>query len=344
MIQNLETFGKQKDDFLQKLLEAVYECPPLDGVDLPLATLSPKDKVWDNHRTQTHKVAQIYANDPQFERYAERMGDCASLLLFGLENGLTLKSAPFCHCRNCPICQWRKSLRWKARMYEVYDQIKSQYPTHRWLFLTLTVENCHITDLRGVLKTMNNAWKKLTKRKEFASVDGWIRTTEVTRDKTKLNTHAHPHFHVILMVKSSYFSRNYVKQMDWVRAWGSCLGVDYLPNVDIRTVKPKDGDDTALKSAISETLKYAVKSADMVGDGSKSAQDWFYQYTKQVHRMNFVATGGVLKGALKPDDKITNDEMIAPSGESEQSDDKRRLAFVFYPNKQSYIYTPKLND
>ena len=30
--------------------------------------------------------------------------------------------------------------------------------------------------------------------------------------------------------------------MDWVRAWGECLRVDYLPNVDIRTVKPKAKD------------------------------------------------------------------------------------------------------
>lgn len=344
MIANPVTFGKPNDDFLQNLAEVVYENPPPEGVDLPLATISPKDKVWDNHRTQTQKVAQIYANNPQFEKYAKRMGDCASLLLFGLENGLTLKSAPFCHVRNCPTCQWRKSLRWKARMYEVYEQIKLQYPTHRWLFLTLTVENCPIGDLRQTLKSMNNAWKKLTKRKEFASVDGWIRTTEVTRDKKNPNTHAHPHFHCILMVKPSYFSHGYVKQMDWVRVWGDCMGANYLPNVDIRTVKPKGGDDTALKSAISETLKYAVKSADMIGDGSQSAQDWFFHYTEQVHRMHFVATGGALKNALKSDDKITDDEMISPTGETTETTDKRRLAFVYYPTKSSYIYTPKLND
>lgn len=105
MIPNPVTFGKPNDDFLQNLAELVYENPPPEGVDSHLATLSPKDKVWDNHRTQTQKVAHIYANNPQFEQYAKRMGDCASLLLFGLENGLTLKSTPFCHVRNCPTCQ-----------------------------------------------------------------------------------------------------------------------------------------------------------------------------------------------------------------------------------------------
>ena len=96
--------------------------------------------------------------------------------------------------------------------------------------------------------------EKLTKRKEFGIVDGWIRTTEVTRPKlprpnkkapivycpkTK-NTHAHPHFHCILMVKSSYFKgSSYIKQSQWAELWQSCLGVDYLPMVDVRTVRKR---------------------------------------------------------------------------------------------------------
>ena len=38
--------------------------------------------------------------------------------------------------------------------------------------------------------------------------------------------------------------------------------------------------------------------------------------------MRFIATGGVLKGILKPDDEITNEEMIYITGDdSEQSED-----------------------
>ena len=37
--------------------------------------------------------------------------------------------------------------------------------------------------------------------------------------------------------------------------------------------------------------------------------------TKQVHKMRFVATGGVLKGILKPEDEITTEEMISSSEE-----------------------------
>ena len=114
-----------------------------------LAKISEHDKVWDTHRNQTDKVSKIYALSSEFERYSERLGACSGFLWFGFENGLKLKSAPFCHVRGCPVCQWRKSLFWKAMMYQTYDQIKELYPSHRWLFLTLTVENCPIGELRA---------------------------------------------------------------------------------------------------------------------------------------------------------------------------------------------------
>ena len=81
--------------------------------------------------------------------------------------------------------------------------------------------------------------EKLTKRKEFALVDGWIRTTEVTRDKERPNEYAHPHFHVILMVKPSYFAKGYVKHMDWVRAWGEVCGWTTRPMWTFAPLSPK---------------------------------------------------------------------------------------------------------
>ena len=78
----------------------------------------------------------------------------------------------------------------------------------------------------------------------------------------------------ILMVKPSYFTHNYIKQMDWR---GDVLKVDYLPNVDIRVIKKKGKQkgeeitDDDIKSGIVETLKYAVKPADIMGDGSPAS-------------------------------------------------------------------------
>ena len=52
-------------------------------------------------------------------------------------------------------------------MYQTYDKLREQYPTHRFVFLTLTIKNPKITDLRETLQHMNKSWHRLVKRKEF---------------------------------------------------------------------------------------------------------------------------------------------------------------------------------
>lgn len=351
----------------QAVIEYLYSNHPPQGVDVKLCDISERDSVWDSHRNQTSLVSDIYSEIQEFERYAERLDGCSGYLKFGWNDSkFVLKQAFFCRVRYCPVCQWRRSLLWKALMYQTYEQIKEQYPTHRFIFLTLTVKNPHITDLRSQLEIMNKACKKLTKRKEFGIVDGWIRTTEVTRPKlprknkkapivycpkTK-NTHAHPHFHCILMVKPSYFGVGYLKQSQWAELWQSCLGVDYLPVVDVRTVRKKGKDksepitDDDIKSAIAETLKYATKPDEITLDcHDPQSREWFYELTRQTHKMRFVASGGALKNALKADDKISNEDMIKTGNEddTEQTDEKR-LNFTYYPTKGSYIYNPVHNE
>lgn len=50
---------------------------------------------------------------------------------------------------------------------------------------------------------MNKAFKKLIKRKHFLKNNlGFVKTTEITRSK---DGKAHPHFHILLMMKSTYF-------------------------------------------------------------------------------------------------------------------------------------------
>ena len=39
--------------------------------------------------------------------------------------------------------------------------------------------------------------------------------------------------------------------------------------------------------------------------------------TKQTLNMRFIATGGILKGVLKPDEQVTQQEMLTPTGADE---------------------------
>lgn len=216
-----------------------------------LSDYSPKDAPWDVHRGEAQQVEQIYAEAAEFERLAQRMHQCSGLLIFAdvpdPETGelvLRLREAHFCRVRHCPVCQWRRSLMWYARFQKALPEILGRYPNARWAFLTLTVRNCDIKELRATISSMNAAWARLTYRAEFRNVLGWIRTTEVTKGK---DGSAHPHFHCMLMLSPSYFARGYITQARWAELWKECLRADYTPIVDVRIVRPKKASREALK-------------------------------------------------------------------------------------------------
>ena len=270
-----------------------------------LADLSPRDKPWDEHRSNADKVAALYSGS-EFQAYSDRVTFCSEFLQFGLVPDdinamkLKLRSARFCRVRHCPVCQWRRRLKWSAKAYQVLPKIVEAYPTHRWLFATFTVRNCPIGDLRFTLTHMNKSFHRMVKRKAWPAV-GWLRSTEVTRG---WDGSAHPHFHTLLMVKPGYFGKKYLKQADWVALWRSVMRLDYDPILDVRAVKRGDRPMVL----IPELIKYCVKESDLVRD-----REWFLELTRQLHGMKAVSTGGVLKQHLKeleqePEDLIGKDE------------------------------------
>lgn len=307
-----------------------------------LVDYSPSDAPWNTHRAQSDDVAMLYAGAVEFERYAARMGGCSGFLGFGWaddpetgESRLKLREAAFCRVRYCPTCQWRRTLMLLARFHESLPKLVESYPTARWVLLTLTVRNPEVTDLRATLGDMNKAWHRLIKRKEFAAVSGWIRSTEVTRGA---DGSAHPHFHCLLMVKPSWFGKSYIRQNRWAEVWGEVMRLDYTPNVDIRTVKAKavdQGGQALLSGAVAEVLKYSVKPTDMVKD-----EAWFLELTRQTHKLRFVATGGALKEALRVEDESDSD-LALTDGVATSEDDGSRLSFSWRPSRREYHRFPK---
>jgi plasmid rolling circle replication initiator protein Rep len=189
---------------------------------------------------------------------------------------------------------------WKAKAYKVLPKIVKDFPTHRWVFLTLTVRNCNITELKDTVTWMNKSWQRLTQLKAFPA-EGWLRSTEVTRGN---DGSAHPHFHCLLMVRPGYFGKNYIKQDEWVEMWRRSLRTDYNPVLDVQAVK-KGQQPMQL---VPELLKYCVKESDLVVD-----REWFIELTRQLHKMKAVVVGGVLRQYLRelenePEDLVGKDE------------------------------------
>jgi plasmid rolling circle replication initiator protein Rep len=294
--------------------------------DVLLSDLSPKDKPWDKHRGFADTIQSHY-NGSKFDRYSQRISFCSQLLEFGLKAAedetiqLKLRSAKFCRVRHCPVCQWRRSLMWKAKAYQILPKIVSKYPTHRWLFMTLTQKNVPITDLRETLTLMNKGFKRMVERKIFPAI-GWLRAMEVTRGR---DGNAHPHFHCLLMVPSSYFSHGYIKQDEWTALWRDCMRLDYNPIMDIQAVR----HGTSPSSLIPELLKYCTKESDIAVD-----REWFLELTSQLHKMRAIATGGVLKEHLRELEDEPED--LIGEGEDELGEDYGRLLFGWRRNEKRY--------
>jgi plasmid rolling circle replication initiator protein Rep len=192
---------------------------------------------------------------------------------------------------------------WRARFFQAIPRVIEAYPNARWVFLTLTVKNCPVNELKSTLGLMNKAWVRLTQRKQFPAI-GFVKSTEVTRSD---NGDAHPHFHVLMLVSSRYFGDQYIKQGEWRELWQQALRADYLPVVNVKAVKSRPGDPTnGVAIALLETLKYGVKESDLMHDAA-----WLQELTKQLHKTRAVSVGGVLKAYLseeEPDDLIHADD------------------------------------
>jgi plasmid rolling circle replication initiator protein Rep len=293
-----------------------------------LADLSERDKPWDKHRGNADKVS-VYYSGSEFQDYSDRVYYCSEFLDFRLtpdqRDGLMklkLDSARFCRVRHCPVCQWRRSLMWKAKAYEILPKIIATYPTYRWLFVTLTVKNCPITELRTTLAWMHQSFKRMTKLKVFPAV-GWIKSTEVTRGR---DGSAHPHFHCLLMVRPGYFGANYMKQSEWGDIWKKSLRIDYNPVLDVQAIKK--GNSPA--SLVPELLKYCTKESDLTAD-----REWFLELTRQMHKTRAIATGGILKDYFSELEKEPED-LIGKDDEGNESVDEGHLCFGWKRSDKKY--------
>lgn len=321
------------------------EC--IDSDCFYLTDVSPKDKPWDVHKLQSGRVRSLYEGT-FYDKFAGRIGNCSGLLQFGwIDDALTgevklkLRAAKFCRVRHCPICQWRRSLMWIARFRKAAPFIDRDYPTARYLLLTLTVKNCPVGELRQTLTHMTESWKRLTQRKQFPAI-GFARSTEVTRSKDGL---AHPHFHVLLAVEPRYFiGRNYLSQAAWTELWRSCLQVEYVPVVDIRACKPRQrfsGDESVpdapqgIVLALSEVFKYTVKPEDLFGDGKSVDRDWLVALTGQMHKTRAVTLGGIFKQYLSENDP----QDLISEEESEEDISDLSLTFGWREMVERYVKT-----
>lgn len=277
-----------------------------DGLPVEHGTgeiLSDKITDWRKTKLRSNAVASVMKDDSKYWiGRSKRMEDCGSNLQFAVSKtgDMRLYRADFCRDRMCPGCQKRRSLVVFHQVKNVCQSIHNDYPTYKYLLLTLTVPNVKAENLSDEIKHLTHSWNKLCMRAFFKkSIKGWFRALEVTYNGDRDDYH--PHFHVLLCVPSGYFKKNYVRQSEWLRHWQECTGYPHITQVDVRAIKPneKRPESDAISSAAAEVGKYATKPSNYITrlpDGQYLAiKNVVRELSTGIARKRLIAYGGIMK-------------------------------------------------
>lgn len=288
------------------------------------------EKSFKTHKLQSLPIVDFYAHFSP--KKAKMMNECGESLWFLLkqhretnELKLKLENMYTCKDRFCPFCNWRRALKYSRLSYEFLLRLAKERSL-RFIFLTLTVANPRIEDLRGTIKAMNDAYNMRLKRSKRwkRSILGDLKAVEVTVEK-KRDGYVHPHFHVLLSVSPKFFKdQRYINHAEFRKMWRKALKLDYTPSVDIRAIKPR-GTKDATAAVLAELIKYPMKDTDL----HRLSPEQFEELTKQMKGLRMLSAGGVLKGILKDASKIDDDLIHIEDAEDRDWEVLERLLYCW---------------
>lgn len=274
-----------------------------------------KERPWKDKKQRSVSMANVF-HHANLKAKALRMRSCGNTLVFNqTSEGLRLSEALFCQIRLCPMCTWRRSLKISFQNKRIIEEANKREKL-RWLFLTLTVKNVEGEELLETVNNMMGGWNRFAGYKRIKdNVVGWFRGLEITRNEE--TEEYHPHFHVLLCVKESYFKKKtkYISQEEWTSLWQKAMKLSYTPIVDIRAVKARQTKRTLVQTleevkatnegmaeekAVFEVSKYPVKDTDVIDyDDIDASAEVVKILDKTLTYKRLIAYGGLLKDIKK---------------------------------------------
>lgn len=265
---------------------------------------------------------------------AERLAGCSSFLQFRVyEDGTKkLQSMNSCHVRLCPLCSWRRSLKAYSNVIKCATYLQ-EHSERRFVFLTLTIANCTADNLNKSINILLQGFNRLNQLKAFKTAfTGFYRGLEITHNinpQSKDFDTYHPHLHILLSVKKSYFtSRYYISQKELAEMWKQSARLDYDPVIDVRKLRGE------LAKACAEVAKYAVKENDIV-----IPEDWdltvetAQTLDKALNGRRLISYGGEFaetKKRLSLEDEETGDLVVTDGKLEEEKELEYKIVNYFW--------------
>jgi plasmid rolling circle replication initiator protein Rep len=289
--------------------------------------LSKKQHLTQLKNSQT-RIQRLFAFD---EKKQKRICDCGRFIQFNKYQNIKsfeiegkVEQAFMCDYRYCPLCNYYRICSVSPQMVKALEE--QQNKGNKILFLTLTVPNCQYSDTRETISNMNKAYKRLTRLDFFKSVEGWIRTTEVT-----FNTkgEAHPHFHIALAVNDNYLKgKDYKTTREWSQIWAKAYKSDRPLIVDIRKAyksKKHSNRDLDIHSTVKELAKYCIKSTDLQKIKTPKNMEIIFN---QLKGLRFIATSQNIKLSEEQKEKLNpHDWELIES-----------IILKYYPDMKQYLH------
>lgn len=293
-----------------------------------------KERDWRGRKILSLKLADIFKELQYKKTFVERVISCGDTLQFiqNQDGNLKLYQAYFCKNKLCPMCNWRRSMKYSYQTSRIVDEAIKQSPKGRFLFLTLTVKNVEGKALNSTISQLTKSFDRLFKRaKVQKNLLGYLRSVEVTHNENDKTYH--PHIHVLMMVRPSYFQskKDYITQKEWSDMWSQSLKVDYVPMIDIRTVKETG---KGLRGAVLETAKYPTKPIKLDIENKQVVDDLY----NGLYRKRQLGYGGLFKAIKKQLalDDAENGDLVHTSDDKENISKGTEIVAIWNANKQNY--------
>jgi hypothetical protein len=268
-------------------------------------------------KKQTNQLAERLEYT-EFKKLSERMRNSGEYVKITNDgNGKNKISKNLSHIRSEPLTAHHLQQKTWSQFNRNTPQLIEKYPDHIWLFVTLTIPSCDITNLRSQYEYLNHSFANLLKMNEFKkyfsqngqyyknkNVDrncGYFKILETSKS-TEFN-HCKPHVHVLFhMPKNFEDSKNYISINKLQRIWMKACNINYPLHVDIVRIK----NDEDLVSNVSGFSSYMTKPHNIL----EYSKNYIIKYLQQIENFKLSTFAGTLKiiksSDYKPDDSIND--------------------------------------